>query len=138
MRTSGWTPRAIFVQEAQAPHASAADGEAQFINCASATAARRLPTPSGPPNIRLGGREARRAARAVSSRSRRCPARSRNGMMAVPNPTMRIRERRMCPLLRRPAAGLPGISGLFLVFSDPENSRPEAALLLRFLLRGGG
>src|SRR5688572_12468383 len=135
MRTSGWTPRAIFVQAAQAPHASVADGEAQFINCASATAARRLPTPSGPPNIRLGGREARRAARAVSSMSRRCPARSRNGMMADRILPCGSARGWICPLLR-PAAGLPGIGRLFLVFSDAENPRPEAALLLRFL-RGG-
>ena len=39
----------------------------QFITCASATAAMRFPTPSGPAKIRLGGRVPRVAARAIKS-----------------------------------------------------------------------
>jgi hypothetical protein len=39
----------------------------QFITCASATAAMRFPTPSGPAKIRLGGKVPRVAARAIKS-----------------------------------------------------------------------
>ena len=54
-------------------------GAGQFTSCASATAAARLPTPSGPANIRLGGSDPRAAAAATRSRRCRWPTRSRNG-----------------------------------------------------------
>ena len=44
-----------------------ATGPVQFINWASATAAIRFPTPSGPAKIRLGGKVPRVAARAIRS-----------------------------------------------------------------------
>ena len=63
------------LHEAQTPHASTADaarqatGVRQLTSCASAMAVRRLPTPSGPAKMRLGGSVSRSTARASSSRS---------------------------------------------------------------------
>ncbi len=48
-------------------------GVRQFINCASATAAIRFPTPSGPAKITLGGNVPRVVARAIKSSRCRCP-----------------------------------------------------------------
>src|SRR5688572_11575181 len=74
-------------QALQLPHASGAsspsgapDTLVQLNSCASESAARRFPTPSGPAKIKLGGREPRAAARATRSRRTRCPARCRKGM----------------------------------------------------------
>src|SRR4029453_10555554 len=55
----------------------------QFITCASDTAARRFPTPSGPAKMRLGGKVLRTAARAINSRRRRWPVMSRKAILAT-------------------------------------------------------
>jgi hypothetical protein len=70
IRISACTRRAIRLQDTHAPHASRPSnfpGSRQFINCASATAAIRLPTPSGPAKITLGGSVPRDAARPINS-----------------------------------------------------------------------
>src|SRR5262249_44416903 len=55
-------------------------GRVQLSACAVESAARRLPTPSGPANIRLGGSASRSTDRARRPTTRRCPTMSRNGM----------------------------------------------------------
>src|SRR5580765_6681089 len=82
--TSGCMPRAMRVQLLQVPQASARSDPAvmlgQFSAWAVAAATKRLPTPSGPAKIKLGGSEARDTARASRSTRRRWPMTSRKGI----------------------------------------------------------
>ena len=105
-------------------------GSAQLNSCASAIAASRFPTPSGPAKMRLGGREPRTAARAVRSSRRRCPARSRNGMVGLGASYHRPPGFLLLFLLLLSFVPLPSCAPRLLV-AAAEDARPEPALLLR-------
>src|SRR6185369_9452351 len=141
INTSAWTPRAIRLQDAHDPQASSPlnlPGSRQFISWASATAAMRFPTPSGPAKIRLGGSVPREVARAMRSSRCRWPAICRKDisvggsyqkhrvLQVLPGLT---RRGRLAALLLLIFLGLVlGILvGLLVAFA--EYSGPESALL---------
>src|SRR5687767_12682312 len=99
----------------QVPQASSASGAAvrQLSRWATASAIRRLPTPSGPANTRLCGSAWRTSARASRACWARCPLRSRNATRSA----VRV--------------GTVG-GGLFL--ARAEQPAPEPAFLLRLVL----
>jgi hypothetical protein len=68
------------VQAGHVPQASALSTRAQFSACANAVAVSRLPTPSGPAKMRLGGSACRATARESNSTTGRCPVMEENGI----------------------------------------------------------
>src|SRR5476651_1175333 len=123
-RTSGCTPRAMRVHAGHTPHASTPEPgtlnpepascltSRQLSACATASAARCLPTPAGPANNRLGGSVLPATERDSKSISRTWPTTSLKGMVGCYHAL----------ILRRPAFA--------------EEARPEPALFRGRRLRG--
>src|SRR6187549_2275345 len=114
------------LQAAHFPHASAPSGPSsarQFMTCTRATAAIRLPTPSGPAKMRLGGNVPRTAARVINSRRCRWPVMSRTAIL----PTLLLFLIFLFLLLL--------LIRLLVPFA--EQPRPEATFLLRLFRLGG-
>src|SRR4051812_37505556 len=114
-------------QAEHVPHASPASGAAvrQLRRCATASATRRLPTPSGPAKIRLWGSAPRPMARASSAFWAPWPLISRNATALA----------RILPL--GIGGAVVGTIGRRRVLLRPEDAPPEPALLLRLVVLVG-
>ena len=97
-----------------APHGSGAGAASHSVACATASASRFLPTPSGPSNSIAGGRRSRSSARASTARTRSWPRTSASLTRPPPGrgpcrraPATAIRTRRLPIHGRRRAASAP-------------------------------